>query len=314
VIAEVAKVCSNSANVITHQALAASPIKLGGSEEQKARWLPALASGEQLGAFGLTEPGAGSDNHAIQTTARREGDEYVLDGTKVFCTWGNIASVLTVFAQAVDDPDGKGLIAVVLDLPCDGVEVVRLEEKMGLRGSPTAQISLTGVRAPVWNRLGGIGDGFKIAMESLNPGRVEIGGLALGIAEGALEFATRYLSEREQFGQPLSEFQGLRFMVADHATDIEASRQLLYAAARACDAGLRDRIRLSAMAKLLATDVAMRVTTDAVGMLGGYGYLTDYPVERMMRDAKLMQIVEGTNEIQRVVIAKEWYRALAAGR
>lgn len=309
VIMEIAAACANSANIVTQQALGAGPILLAASEEQKRRWLPTLASGEHLSAFGLTEPGAGSDNHAIATRAVRRGDHYLLSGTKVFCTWGSIAQVLTVFAQAQDDPDGDGLVALVVDLPTPGVVVGKLEEKMGLNGSPTAQLLFEDVLVPVANRLGRPGDGFRIAMRALNPGRIEIGALALGVARGALDFAGRYLTGRSQFGQPLSEFQGLRFKVADHATAIEASYWLLRAAAAAVDASAPRHIALSAMAKLLATDTAMAVTTDAVGLLGGYGYLRDYPVERMMRDVKVMQIVEGTNEIQRVVIARDWFDA-----
>ena len=310
VIMEIAKVCANSANIVTQQSLGLSPILIGGSDVQKRRWLPQLASGEHLASFALTEPGAGSDNKSMSTRAVRKGDHYVIDGTKVFCTWGSFANVLTVFAQVRDDPDGEGIVALVVEPPTDGYVVNRLEEKMGLHGSPTAQITFEGVKVPVENRLRGPGDGLKIALSSLNPGRIEIGALALGIAQGALELSSRYLEERSQFGQKLSSFQGLRFKIADDATQIEAAYHLLLAAARAVDQGSRDQVRLSAMAKLFATDVAMAVTVDAVGLLGGYGYLTDYPVERMMRDAKVMQIVEGTNEIQRVVVAREWFRTL----
>jgi alkylation response protein AidB-like acyl-CoA dehydrogenase len=310
VIMEIAAVCANSANVVTQQALGASPILIGGSPEQKRRWLPGLASGEQLASFALTEPGAGSDNRSMTTRASREGDHYLVSGTKVFCTWGSIASVLTVFAQARGDPDGEGIVALVVEPPIDGMVVNRLEEKMGLHGSPTAQLTFDGMRVPVANRLGMPGDGLRTALKSLNPGRVEIGALALGIAAGALRVASRYLEDRSQFGQKLSSFQGLQFKIADHATSIEAAYRLLLAAAEAIDEARPDQVRLSAMAKLFATDVAMAVTVDAVGLLGGYGYLKDYPVERMMRDAKVMQIVEGTNEIQRVIVAREWFRGL----
>ncbi len=310
IVAAIAATCANSANVVTQQALAIGPILLFGSDEQRGRWLPRMASGEWLGAFALTEAGAGSDNRSIATRAVRDGDHYVVTGQKVFCTWGSIANVITIFARAVDDPDGEGLVALVCELPARGYTVSRLEEKMGLNGSPTAHILLDGLRIPVANRLGRTGDGLRQALSALDPGRIEIGALALGIARGALEYASRYIDERQQFGQKLSTFQGLRFKIADHATAIEASYRLLLAAADAVDAGRADRIRLSAMAKLLATDTAMTVTTDAVGLLGGYGYLKDYPVERMMRDAKIMQIVEGTNEIQREIIAREWFDAI----
>jgi alkylation response protein AidB-like acyl-CoA dehydrogenase len=310
VIMEIARVCANSANIVTQQALGSSPILIAGSDEQKSRWLPKLASGEHLASFALTEPGAGSDNRSIVTRATRAGDHYIVDGTKVFCTWGSVANVLTVFAQAHDDPDGEGVVALVADLPTDGFVVNRLEEKMGLHGSPTAQLTFDRMEVPVANRLGSPGDGLRIALRSLNPGRVEIGALALGIAVGALQVASLYLEDRSQFGQKLSSFQGLQFKVADHATSIEAAYRLLLAAADSVDEDRSDQVKLSAMAKLFATDVAMAVTVDAVGLLGGYGYLTDYPVERMMRDAKVMQIVEGTNEIQRVIVAREWFRGL----
>jgi len=313
VIMEIARVCANSANIVTQQSLGASPIVIGGSHEQKLRWLPRLASGDHLASFALTEPGAGSDNRSMATTARREGDHYLLSGTKVFCTWGSIANVLTVFAQARSDPDGDGIVALVVEPPAEGLVVNRLEEKMGLHGSPTAQLTFDGLRVSVENRLGKPGDGLRTALRSLNPGRVEIGALGLGIAVGALQVASHYLEERSQFGQKLSSFQGLQFKIADHATSIEAAYRLLLAAAEAVDAGSSDQVRLSAMAKLLATDTAMAVTVDAVGLLGGYGYLKDYPVERMMRDAKVMQIVEGTNEIQRVIAAREWFRRLPPG-
>jgi alkylation response protein AidB-like acyl-CoA dehydrogenase len=269
-----------------------------------------MATGEMLGAFALTEPGAGSDNRSMSATATRVGDHYRLRGTKVFCTWGSIAGILTVFAHVVDDPDGEGIGAFVCELPLEGVIVNRLEEKMGLNGSPTAQLTFDDALIPLGNRLGAPGDGLAIAFGSLNAGRVEVGALALGIAEGALEFAGRYLVSRQQFGRSLASFQGLRFKIADHATRLEAAHALLKAAAESVDESRSDQTRLCAMAKLFATDTAMDVTVDAVGMLGGYGYLRDFPVERMMRDAKLMQIVEGTNEIQRVDVAKEWLDAL----
>lgn len=310
IVAAIAAACANSANVVTQQALAIGPILLFGSDEQRGRWLPRMASGESLGAFALTEPGAGSDNRSIATRAVRDGDHYVITGEKVFCTWGSIAGIVTIFARAVEDPDGEGLMALVCELPASGYTVERLEEKMGLNGSPTAHIRFDGLRIPIENRLGPAGAGLRQALSALDPGRIEIGALALGIARGALEYASRYLEGREQFGRKLSTFQGLRFKIADHATAIEASYRLLLAAADAVDAGGPDRIRLSAMAKLVATDTAMTVTTDAVGLLGGYGYLKDYPVERMMRDAKVLQIVEGTNEIQREIIAREWFHAV----
>lgn len=311
VVAEIASVCGNSANIITQQEIGTAPILSAGSDEQKRRWLPGLASGEQLASFALTEPGAGSDNRAIATRASRRGDAYFIEGEKAFCTWGSIAQLATVFAQSANDPEGDGIVALVVELPDRRVKVARLEEKMGLNGSPTAHLQFDGVRVPVGSRLGRPGAGLKIALSSLNSGRIAVGALALGIARGAVEYASRYLVERHQFGQPLAQFQGLRFKVADHVSGIEAAYRLLLAAADAVDSGADDLVRLSAMAKMIASDVAMAATTDAVSLLGGYGYLTDYPVERMMRDAKVTQIVEGTNEIQRIIVAREWFKDLS---
>lgn len=309
VIVEIAATCANSANIVTQQALGIAPILYGGTEAQKERWLPALAAGESLASFALTEPGAGSDNRSMRTTFRRVDGGYRIDGGKVFITWGNIAQVMTVFGR-VESPTEGPFIAAVIELPADGFAVNRLEEKMGMHGSPTTQVTFDGVFVPDEKVLGQPGDGLRIALASLDSGRVEIGALGLGIGRGALAVAGRYLQQRDQFGRPLSDFQGLRFRIADHATQLEAAYQLLRAAARAIDAGSEDATRLSAMAKLFATDTGMAAATDAVGFLGGYGYLHDYPVERMMRDAKAMQIVEGTNEIQRVVIAREWFERL----
>lgn len=306
VIIEVAATCANSANILTQQSLGIAPILFGGSRSQKMKWLPALAAGRSLASFGLTEPGAGSDNRSMRTVFKRSPGGYTLHGVKVFITWGSLADVMTVFGREDSPSDGK-LMAAVIELPAEGFTVDRIEEKMGMHGSPTAQVTFDGVSVPEENVLGRTGDGLKLGFGALNAGRVQIGGLALGIARGALEFATRYLMGREQFGQRLSDFQGLRFKVAEHATRIEAAGCLLRAAAISVDHDHPDSTRLSAMAKLFATDVAMEVATDAVGLMGGYGYLRDYPVERMMRDAKVLQIVEGTNEIQRVVIAREWF-------
>jgi alkylation response protein AidB-like acyl-CoA dehydrogenase len=302
-IAEIAFACVNSANIVTQQALGAAPILFAASSAQKSRWLPDLATGQHLGSFALTEPGAGSDNRGMRTVFKRVDGGYRLTGNKVFITWGSIAHVMTVFGREGSATDGRPM-AAVLELPTPGFQVLRLEEKMGMSASPTTQVAFDDVFVPDENVLVSDADGLKIALSSLNPGRIHIGALSLGLARGALDFATRYLVQRKQFGQRLSDFQGLRFKVADHATHIEAAYQLLLTAATSFDEDRADAAKLCAMAKLFATDVAMEVTTDAVGLLGGYGYLKDYPVERMMRDAKVMQIVEGTNEIQRVVIAR----------
>jgi alkylation response protein AidB-like acyl-CoA dehydrogenase len=309
VIVEIAATCANSANILTQQALGIAPILYGGTEAQKQRWLPAFAGGESLASFALTEPDAGSDNRSMRTTFRAVDGGYRIDGGKVFITWGAIAQLMTVFGRLESPTDGP-FMAAVIELPADGFTVNRVEEKMGMHGSPTTQVTFDGVFVPADNVLGKPGDGLHIALASLDSGRVEIGALGLGIGRGALAVAGRYLQQREQFGRPLSDFQALRFKIADHATQLEAAYQLLRAAARAIDAGSDDATRLSAMAKLFATDAGMAAATDAVGLLGGYGYLRDYPVERMMRDAKAMQIVEGTNEIQRIVIAREWFERL----
>jgi alkylation response protein AidB-like acyl-CoA dehydrogenase len=310
VVLEIAATCANSANIVTQQALGIAPILYGGSDEQKRRWLPALAAGETLASFALTEPGAGSDNRSMRTTFQPVDGGFRLTGSKVFITWGNIAQVMTVFGRLGSPTDGA-FLAGVIELPADGFVVNRLEEKMGMHGSPTTQVTFDSVFVSAENVLGQPGEGLRIALASLDSGRVEIGALGLGIGRGALVAAGRYLRQREQFGRPLSEYQGLRFKIADHATRLEAGFQLLRAAAKAIDSGSSDATRLAAMAKLFATDAGMEAATDAVGLLGGYGYLRDYPLERMMRDAKAMQIVEGTNEIQRVVIAREWFERLA---
>jgi len=308
VLEELASACANTADLISQHDVGIRPIVLAGSEEQKGRWLPALAAGKMLSAFGLTEPQAGSDQSQIATTAVRDGDHYVINGSKRFITWGNIADIIVVFALTDPAAGRAGLSAIVVPREAPGLTVGRLEEKLGFRGSPTAELFLENVRVPVANRLGNEGDGFKIAMRTLNYGRVAIASLAVGIARGALDYARSYLRDRVQFGRPVLQNQGIQFLVAEHATRLEAARQLLHRAARELDENGPELIRLTAMAKLFATDTAMAVTVDAVQMLGGYGYIKEYPVERMMRDAKLLQIVEGTNQIQKMVIANQLER------
>jgi len=308
VLEELASACANTADLISQHDVGIRPIVLAGSEEQKGRWLPALAAGKMLSAFGLTEPQAGSDQSQIATTAVRDGDHYVINGSKRFITWGNIADIIVVFALTDPAAGRAGLSAIVVPREAPGLTVGRLEEKLGFRGSPTAELFLENVRVPVANRLGNEGDGFKIAMRTLNYGRVAIASLAVGIARGALDYARSYLRDRVQFGRPVLQNQGIQFLVAEHATRLEAARQLLHRAARELDENGPELIRFTAMAKLFATDTAMAVTVDAVQMLGGYGYIKEYPVERMMRDAKLLQIVEGTNQIQKMVIANQLER------
>lgn len=310
VVTRIARTCANTANIVSQQGLGLAAILDAGSEEQKLRLLPKLASGEHLAAFALTEAGAGSDNRSMSATARRVGDNYVIDGVKQFCSWGNQADIITVFANAIDDPDGEGVVALVVERPAEGLEVVRLEEKMGLHACPTAQLSFTGVTVPLANRLGKPGDGIKIALRGLNAGRVEISALALGIAQGALDYSSRYLTERKQFGQALAEFQGLRFKVADSVTALRAAELMILDAADKVENNHPDVVLATSAAKLFATDAAWDVVNDSLGLLGGYGYIREYPLERMLRDVKVCQLVEGTNEIQRVVIANQWFRGL----
>jgi alkylation response protein AidB-like acyl-CoA dehydrogenase len=301
---EIAKACASSSLILGVQSLGSYPILVAGTEEQKKRLCPPLAQG-RVAAYALTEPGSGSDAGAMKTTAKRYGDEYVISGSKVFITHGNIAETLIVFART--DADG-GISAFVLERDRSPWTVVKLEHKLGIKGSPTAMLAFDEVRVPAANRLGDEGQGFKIALSVLDRSRPGIGAQALGIAEGALDYAVGYAKERQQFGQPIASFQGLQFMLADMATQIEAARHLVYLAATKVDTQAHDLTKIAAMAKLFASDTAMKVTTDAVQVLGGYGYIKDYPVERMMRDAKITQIYEGTNQIQRVVISRHLLR------
>ena len=306
-IEEISKFCATSSLILSVQSLGSLPITLAGTEEQKRTYLPPLARGERLAAFALTESGSGSDAGGMRTRAVRRGDTYVLNGSKTFITGGSIADTLVVFAR--DDQDGdtpaRDISAFIVEKTMPGFKVGKVEKKMGIRGSPTAQLFFEDLAVPAANRLGPEGQGFKLAMQVLDHSRPGIAAQALGIAEGALELARRYARERRQFGKPIAEFQGIQFMLADMATQIEAARVLNYAAGDALDRHQPGIIATASMAKLFASDTAMRVTTDAVQILGGYGYLRDFPAERMMRDAKITQIYEGTNEIQRLVIARE---------
>ena len=304
-IEEIAKACASSSLILAVQALGSYPILVAGTEEQKQRLCPPLASGEKVAAYALSEPGSGSDAAAMQTRAKKHGNEYVLNGTKQFITHGSIASTLVVFAQTDPGADHRGISAFVLERETSPWTVEKLEHKLGIRGSPTAQIVLEDVKVPASNRLGEEGAGFKIALAVLDRSRPGIGAQALGIAEGAFDYALNYVKERKQFGQPVASFQGIQFMLADIATQIEAARHLVFQAATKVDAKAPDLTKIAAMAKLFASDMAMRVTTDAVQIHGGYGYMREYPVERYMREAKALQIVEGTNQIQRLVIGRD---------
>ncbi len=305
VVEEVAKACASSALIIAVQELGALPILIGGTHEQKLRFIPKLASGEWVAAYALTEAGSGSDAAgSMRMRARRDGDAYVLDGTKIWITQGSIADIVTVFAVTDPERGANGISAFVVEKGTPGFAVGKLEKKMGIRGSPTVELLFDGCRVPAENMLGAEGEGFKIAMKVLDKSRPGIAAQALGIATGALDYAVEYLKNRVAFGKPLSQQQGLQFMLADMKTEVEAARLLLYEAARKCDEGAPDITTWAALAKLKCGDVAMSVTTDAVQLLGGFGYSTEYPVERMMRDAKITQIYEGTQQIQRIVIAR----------
>jgi alkylation response protein AidB-like acyl-CoA dehydrogenase len=305
VVEEVAKACASSALLIAVQELGALPIMIGGTDAQKRRWLPDLASGKKLAAYALTEPGSGSDAAgSMRMRAVRDGDDYVLDGTKIWITNGSVADVVTVFAVNDASKGPNGISAFVVEKGTPGFNVGKLEKKMGIRGSPTVELAFENCRVPAANMLGEEGQGFKIAMKVLDKSRPGIAAQALGIAQGALDYATDYTKQRVAFGKPISQQQGLQFMLADMKTEVEAARLLLYEAARKCDENASDVTTWAAMAKLKCGDVAMSVTVDAVQLLGGYGYSTEYPVERMMRDAKITQIYEGTQQIQRIVIAR----------
>jgi alkylation response protein AidB-like acyl-CoA dehydrogenase len=314
-VEEIARADATTSLIPIVQKLGALPILLAGSDEQKDRYLPRLASGEWLIAFGLTEAAAGSDVAANRMRARLDGDCYILNGSKRFITHGSVANVLTVFALTDPEAGGrKGMSGFIVETETPGFAAPRVEHKMGIRGSPTAELTFDDVRVPVENLLGAEGDGFKIAMNTLDRSRLGIAAQAVGIAQGATDQAVSYAGDRQQFGQRVADFQGIQFMLADMASQTEAARQLTYAAAAQVDADAADLPYWTSSAKLVAGDTAMRVTTDAVQVLGGYGYISDYPVERMMRDAKITQLYEGTQQIQRLVIARQLLQRAGVGR
>jgi alkylation response protein AidB-like acyl-CoA dehydrogenase len=304
-VEEVARACGSSSLILLISKLGMIPVMHWGSEELKARYLPQVASGESQVSYCLSEPDAGSDVAAMKTRAVRDGDDYVLTGTKYWITNAGVSDLYTVFAKTDPAAGHRGISCFVVERDW-GVQVAKLEDKMGMRGSPTGEIVFDGVRVPSANLVGAEGQGFYIAMGTLDRSRPTIGAQAVGLAQGALDCATAYMRERHQFGHPIAEFQGLRFMVADMATRIEAARGLVHRACSLIDEGdpRRELTTLGAMAKCFASDVAMQVTTDAIQLLGGYGYTKGFPVERMLRDAKVTQIYEGTNQVQRVVISK----------
>jgi alkylation response protein AidB-like acyl-CoA dehydrogenase len=306
-IEELSKVCATTGLIMAVQELGSLGLKLAGTEEQKQRFLPRLASGEWLAAYALTEPGSGSDSAAMRTEARLDNGEFVLNGGKRFITNAGVAHLYTVFAKTDPEAGHSGISAFVVEADTPGFEVGRIEPKMGIKGSTTGEIFFNDVRVPADNLLGEEGEGFKIAMRILDRSRPGIGAQGLGLAQGATDYALEYAKSRETMGKPIAQHQLIAGMLADMETRCEAARGLLYKVGLMIDEGAPDDelTKLSAMAKLYCTDVAMDVTTDAVQILGGYGYMQEYPVERMMRDAKITQIYEGTNQIQRLVIARE---------
>ncbi|HEY6608548.1 MAG TPA: acyl-CoA dehydrogenase family protein [Candidatus Limnocylindria bacterium] len=305
-VEEIARADATTSLIPIIQKLGALPILLAGSDEQKDRYFPRLASGEWLAAFALTEAAAGSDVASNRMRALPDGDGYLLNGSKRFITHGSIANLVIVFGLTDPDAGGrKGMSSFIVETDTPGFAAARLEHKMGIRGSPTAELTFDDVRVPAANRIGAEGDGFRIAMETLDQSRLAIAAQAVGIAQGALDAAIGYAGDRRQFGQRIADFQGIQWMLADMASQTEAARQLLYAAAARVEAGDSDLSYWTSSAKLIAGDTAMRVTTDAVQVLGGYGYITEYPVERMMRDAKITQLYEGTQQIQRLIIARQ---------
>jgi alkylation response protein AidB-like acyl-CoA dehydrogenase len=309
-IEEISKVCATTGLVLVLQELGSIALKLHGTDEQKDRYLPRLASGEWLPAYALTEPGSGSDSAAMRTEARRDGDGYVLNGSKRFITNAGVAGLYTVFAKTDPTAGHRGISAFLVEADFPGFEVGRIEPKMGIKGSTTGEVFFNDCRVPAENLLGEEGEGFKIAMRVLDRSRPGIGAQALGIAQGATDYALEYAKSRETFGKPIAEHQLIAAKLADMETMCEAARGLLYKVGAMIDDGIDapDLTKASAQAKLLCSDVAMMATTEAVQVLGGYGYMKEYPVERMMRDAKITQIYEGTNEIQRLVIAREMVR------
>ncbi|HKF15123.1 MAG TPA: acyl-CoA dehydrogenase family protein [Gaiellaceae bacterium] len=306
-IEEVSKVCATSGLILAVQELGSLGVKLAGTVEQKERYLPRLASGEWLAAYALTEPGSGSDSAAMRSEAGRDGDEYVINGGKRFITNAGVADLYTVFAKTDPALGHDGISAFLVEATLPGFEVGRIEPKMGIKGSTTGEIFFNDMRIPVENLLGDEGEGFKIAMRILDRSRPGIGAQGLGIAQGATDYALEYAKDRETMGKPIGQHQLIAGMLADMETKCEAARGLLYKCGQLIDDGAdgSDLTKISAMSKLYCSDVAMEVTTDAVQILGGYGYMQEYPLERMMRDAKITQLYEGTNQIQRLVIARE---------
>ena len=308
---ELSRACGGIAVCYAASALGTFPIILFGNEEQKKKYLPDLASGKKLSAFGLTEPEAGSDASAIKTTARKEGDHYILNGTKHFITNGAEAQIYTIVAMTDKTRGARGASAFIVEKGTKGFTFGKKEEKLGIRAAITSELVFTDCKIPKENLLSKEGMGFIITMKTFDMSRPGVAAQALGIAQGALDHTVKYAKERHQFGKAISSFQGIQWMLADMATEVEAARSLVYSVARMVDSGKTGVSKESAMAKLFASDVAMKVTTDAVQIFGGYGYMKDYPVEKFMRDAKITQIYEGTNQVQRNIIALQLIKEMA---
>jgi len=304
VVEEISKACGGMGVAYAVNALGSFPVIVGGTDEQKRKWLPPIASGEKLIAFGLSEKASGSDAGSLRTLAVREGEEYVINGDKKWNTNGNAASIYTVYCSTRPDRGHRGISAVMVEKGTEGFEIGKREDLMGIRCVPVHELHFRNCRVPAENVLGQEGRGFANAMMTLDRARPGVAAQAVGLAQGALDWAVRYTSERQQFGQSVLSFQAIQFMIADMATEVEAARQMVYTAARAIDAGVPNPTKLAAMCKVFATDVAMKVTTNAVQLFGGYGYCKDYPIEKYMRDAKITQIYEGANQIQRLVIGR----------
>jgi len=307
-IEEIAKVSGSSSLLLLAQGVGILPIWLGGNDSQKERYFTQICEKNSLIAFTLNEAETGLEGYPIKTRAQKQGKDYLLNGRKCFITHGSIAHLYSVFALTEPKKGDEAFSAFVVEEGMPGLLFGRKEEKLGMRGAVTTDVIFENCRIPGDNRLGEEGQGWKIAMDTLTMARPAMGAQAVGIAQGALDYAIHYANERIQFRKPISSFQAIQFMIADMATHIEAARALVYQAAARVDAGVEGAEKLSTMAKLYASDVAMKVTTDAVQILGGYGYMKDYPVERMMRDAKVTQILEGSNQLQRFIVAQHLFR------
>jgi len=308
---EFSRACGGIAVCYAASALGTFPIVLFGDDQQKKKYLPDLAKGKKVAAFAITEPEAGSDASAIKTTAKKEGDHYILNGLKHFITNGGDAETYVVIAMTNKDKGARGASAFIVEKGTPGFTFGKKEDKFGIRASSTRELIFTDCKIPASNLLAKEGMGFIVTMRTFDMSRPGVAAQALGIAQGALELAVKYVRERVQFGKPISSFQGIQWMLADMATEVEAARGLVYSTARMVDAGIKDVAKESAMAKMYASDVAMKVTVDALQLFGGYGYMKDYPIEKYVRDAKITQIYEGTNQVQRSIIALKLIKEMA---